>query len=412
MKIRILYSLIVVLVGSLICMLGCTHTSPSHRKTAQEAEEVPAVVLVNEGALQHYKKGKFFIIYQCNGNTELSADNKCEIKPDSNLTLVPEAEFVAQLKQELIGSGKVDDVIKRLHDFNLRYAELASEPEEIDKLKASEDLKNDVVLFVDEVLTKNLKKYVVSKDSKDFDFNFLGHSIINKRLTADFIKIQSVVCKKSNEYSYSDVRGLTPDPKHTSAFEVQSTVVTQAQYYSITTATPSYFKNSIYCNEEHITAGKVSLCPNHPVEKVSWNEAKGFIDKLNIIDKSYSYRLPTENELDCAIRAGTKTAYWFGEDANLLENYAWYEENADARTHAVGSCPNKDVDCKNPWGLYDAHGNVWQWVSDSFSMTNRVMLGGSYNYNRNALRSDYRHSNDKKGQVRDTGFRLVRTPKN
>jgi formylglycine-generating enzyme required for sulfatase activity len=96
--------------------------------------------------------------------------------------------------------------------------------------------------------------------------------------------------------------------------------------------------------------------PNRPVESVSWDDVQEFLRRLNA--KEGGYRLPTEAEWEYAARAGSTTAYSFGDGESQLGQYAWYDGNASNTTHPVGRLQ------PNAWGLYDMHGNVWEWVQD------------------------------------------------
>ena len=94
-----------------------------------------------------------------------------------------------------------------------------------------------------------------------------------------------------------------------------------------------------------------------PVERVSWNDTQQFIAKLNQ-KAGQKYRLPSEAEWEYAARAGTTTEWSFGNDESKLSNYAWYGRNSEGKTHAVGQ------KLPNAFGLFDVHGNVWEWTQD------------------------------------------------
>jgi formylglycine-generating enzyme required for sulfatase activity len=97
-----------------------------------------------------------------------------------------------------------------------------------------------------------------------------------------------------------------------------------------------------------------------PVENISWHDVQEFIKKLNEKENIDKYRLPSEAEWEYAARAGTTTRYSFGDDESKIGEYAWYWENSGNKTHPVGQKQS------NPWGLYDMHGNVWEWVQDKY----------------------------------------------
>ena len=184
--------------------------------------------------------------------------------------------------------------------------------------------------------------------------------------------------------------------------------VTQAQWQKIMGSNPSTFKGE-----------------DRPVETVSWEDAQEFIKKLNAThphpSQEEKYWLPTEAEWEYAARAGTQTVYGFGDDAGKLGDYAWYAGNSGNQTHPVGQ---KEP---NALGLYDMHGNVWEWTSDwhdwqyysqspakdpqgPASGSGRVNRGGSWNYAAGLCRAArrYYYSPDVRGG--NIGFRLVRTP--
>jgi len=155
----------------------------------------------------------------------------------------------------------------------------------------------------------------------------------------------------------------------------------------------------------------------NPVERVSWTDAVEFCARLS--KEGCTYRLPTEAEWEYACRAGSTTAYCCGDDVGELEKYAWYESDSGEQTHEVG------LKQPNAWGLYDVHGNVWEWCQDWYgdyergpvenpvgpaSGTYRVVRGGSWFDYPVPLRSASRGRDSPSNHPDDHGFRVVCVP--
>jgi formylglycine-generating enzyme required for sulfatase activity len=185
-------------------------------------------------------------------------------------------------------------------------------------------------------------------------------------------------------------------------FYLQTTPVTQGQWVEVMGENPSFFHEG---------------GDNCPVENVSWEEAQEFIANLNDLEGTDEYRLPTEAEWEYACRAGSNEAFCFGDEEADLKNYAWYEANAGGSTHPVGRLR------ANAWGLYDMHGNVFEWCQDWFgeypagpvtdpqdpaSGGHRVLRGGSWNSPVEDVRSAYRLRLNPDYRYQHEGFRLAR----
>ena len=180
--------------------------------------------------------------------------------------------------------------------------------------------------------------------------------------------------------------------------------VTQRQWVQVMGHNPSRFKDRA-----------------RPVEMVSWEDVQRFIQKLNAVEGDSRYRLPTEAEWEYACRAGQIGTYSFGDDADQLGAYGWFERNADHKTHPIGQKKS------NAWGLFDMHGNVWEWVQDLYKEaaysshaakdphyegrgSDRVFRGGSWDDKGGRLRCADRVGFSSGNRSVNVGFRLLRMP--
>jgi formylglycine-generating enzyme required for sulfatase activity len=198
----------------------------------------------------------------------------------------------------------------------------------------------------------------------------------------------------------------------TRPFYMQTTEVTQAQWQTVMGENPAHFRD---CGE---------TCP---VEMVSWHDTQRFIARLNAMAGARRYRLPTEGEWEYAARSGSQTALSNGiltvtgcaYDAKL-DRIGWYCGNSGNKPHPVAQKQ------PNSWGLYDMHGNVWEWCQDWYgdypsepvtdpqgpaSGLIRVSRGGSWWWFARFCRSANRIRYMPFDHTEDIGFRLAMTPK-
>jgi len=211
-----------------------------------------------------------------------------------------------------------------------------------------------------------------------------------------------------------------------SAFYMDKNLVTQEQYEKVVGENPSRWKGA-----------------TNPVEQMRWSDAARYCNarsKSEGLEPCYDlqtwecnfqangYRLPTEAEWEYACRAGSTTAYFFGNDPSKLKDYAWFEKNSGGKPQPAGQKP------PNAWGLYDMHGNVWEWCNDFYQVDyyqqspkenptgpkagdTKVVRGGAWKFSDETCRSAYRY-NENPGYADVCfgydiyGFRCVRNTSN
>lgn len=214
-------------------------------------------------------------------------------------------------------------------------------------------------------------------------------------------------CYNTNKYS----RDLNTDMH----FTEDKKVCISSSFWIAKFETTNEFYNSFY-KKPVVDSEKLK-----PVRNISWNDVISFIEKLNEEQDSLSFRLPTEAEWEFAGKADSNTDWHFGSDIEAAFEYAWVNENSYGRVQQVG------LKKPNAWGLYDIHGNVWEWVSDWFhperfeniqnkvtynptgpdNGTLKVRKGGSAIYNRQSSSFSVRYHNPADKGTGNIGFRLA-----
>ena len=210
-------------------------------------------------------------------------------------------------------------------------------------------------------------------------------------------------------------RGRTDETQHevtiSNDFFMQTTEITQLQWKTVMGDNPSYYSE---CGD------------NCPVEHISWDDVHIFIDKLNNRNEG-TYRLPTEAEWEYTARAGTQTPYFFGECLSDSKANCNFSESTNGCP--IGELRGKTIFVAsffpNAWGIYDMHGNVWEWCQDWYgqypttqisdptgpsSGSLKVYRGGSWDVNANRCRSAFRNRWTSDIRAGTLGARLVYSP--
>lgn len=175
-------------------------------------------------------------------------------------------------------------------------------------------------------------------------------------------------------------------------YEIGATVVTQSQWREIMGTQP--WKEKAY----------VMYGDDFPAVYISWHDAVTFCEKLSEMDGK-QYRLPTEQEWEYACRGGSSTNYHFGNDSSELGRYAWFYENTKGEKY-----PHRVAQkAPNQFGLYDMHGNVWEWCLDLHNNYYNVLRGGSWYDGSVNCSAWYRNYYAPQNWSNVIGFRLART---
>jgi formylglycine-generating enzyme required for sulfatase activity/WD40 repeat protein len=224
---------------------------------------------------------------------------------------------------------------------------------------------------------------------------------------------------KAAEDEWAVDRMPTEGPQHrvriTRPFFLGKYEVTQAQWEAVMGSNPSHFTDSA----------------SHPVENVSWDDVQQFLAKVNaagtrrvpsatgdLASSAMTFTLPTEAQWEYACRAGTTTLWHCGDDETKLPEYAWFNVNSGGKTHPVGQL------LASALGLYDMHGNVWEWCADYWATdyyaksppndpsgpsagSSRVHRGGSHGGHAGRCRSAYRDDGSPDRRGNGLGFRLA-----
>lgn len=201
---------------------------------------------------------------------------------------------------------------------------------------------------------------------------------------------------------HNQLHALEEHEVQIASFSFGKYVVTQSEWIAMMGTQP-------WLNQKNVRYGD-----DNPAVYTSWYDAVDFVRAINKADPKFAYRLPTESEWEYAARGGKESAserrtkFDFGDDSSKLIEYGWHDRNASQRgenfAHRVGELR------ENRLGLFDMHGNIWEWTSDDIRGL-RPLRGGGFNFMADGASSAFRvvQKPEMKGEA--TGFRLVQEAK-
>lgn len=255
---------------------------------------------------------------------------------------------------------------------------------------------------------------IVSEQKKKYTDPTPRKEAILKRFVQEFVRITPGQGKFPKSFLMGSKAGNPREqPAHTVTFGYPFAVgryeVTQELYHVVMGRNPAKWKGR-----------------RNSVEEVTWDDAQAFCRKVTVLLRARKLigdddqiRLPSEAEWEYACRAGTQTAYSFGDDVKQLTLYCWYKDNSKGYDPPVGAKK------PNPWGLYDMHGYVWEWCADDWfpgyrgapndgrprkasnKGAKKVVRGGSWAHPADQCRSAYRDYRPRNHHDDKVGFRCV-----
>jgi len=304
---------------------------------------------------------------------------------EENEKLKKQTESLEKDKVEL--SGRISNLSKKIEGLNETTNTLTNGNKELkNQINQLEDIKGKKVEYENQLNHLNKKIEELNKENEGLNKK-IDRITKTKEKTEELTKQGNSIGMKftlipAGEFYMGSEESDDEKPVHkvkiNNPFYLGTYPVTQREWKAVMGDNPSDFKGD-----------------DLPVEGVSWHDVQKFIMKLNEKEGTDKYRLPSEAEWEYACRAGTTTRYSFGDDESKLGDYGWYAENSGSRSPKKGDFFGYDEDDwsenrwkgkthsvgqkkPNPWGLYDMHGNVWEWVQDEWhSSYDRAPTDGS-----------------------------------